>query len=159
MLEQVESIIKEFSSKPTWGQKEIAAKLTSLGYSITNQLKDDGKLIAIRSSKKMKVETIKKYDILYLAIMGFPHYFLVHKIVEDTVYGIVFSSKSHINHSLHEIQHDRFFLGNYATNGYFGISVEEAKTAFVRVFESRKEADEIFTKVKTHFKDVFGFRK
>lgn len=158
MLPQIQSLIDEIGTKPNWGSRELIPKVTSIGQSISQDLKNNGTATILSSSKKTKVEVIKKYDILYLTLIGVPHYFLVHQVDGDMVYGIIFSSKNKPSHSIHEITNDRFFVGSYGTNSYFPVPLEEAKEAFVRVFESRTEADVIFKKVKDHFKNVLKLK-
>ena len=158
MLPQVKSLLEEINTKPSWGNKELINKITSMGQSISQQMKNDGTATVFETSKKTKVETIKKYDVLYLSLVGSPHYYLVHQVDGDMVYGVLFSSKNKPSHSIHEITNDRFFSGSYGTNSYLPVSLEEAKDAFVRVFESRSEADLIFKKVKDHFKSVLKLK-
>jgi hypothetical protein len=158
MLPQIQSLIDEIATKPNWGTRELVPKVTSMGQSISQQMKNNGTATIVESSKKTRVELIKKYDILYLSLVGIPHYFLVHQIDGDVVYGVIFSSKNKLSHSIHEITNDRFFVGTYGTNSYLPVSLEEAKESFVRVFESRSEADVIFKKVKDHFKNVLKLK-
>lgn len=103
----------------------------------------------LRSGKIIEVEQIFVYDILYFSMFGYPHYFLVHHIENDLVYGIVLSSKDKA-HSLYQIENDRYFKGNYATNVYTSIPLEDALKCYTRTFESKKEATKIFNIVRKH---------
>lgn len=158
MIPQISSFIKEIPSKPTWGNKELITKLTAIDQSLSDSLKGDGKVIVTTAGKKAKVDVIKKYDILYVVLLGIPHYLLVYKVTEDTVYGLNFTSKERAHHTIHEIKNDRYFAGSFATNSYLGVSLDEAKDSFVRVFESKSEANLIFNKLKEHFRTSFNFK-
>lgn len=159
MLQQIESLIAEVNSKPSWGAKELLPKLQSTSQKIEEQLQAEGKLIQVASSKKKtKVKVIKKYDVLYLPLTGLPHYFLVHKVEKDVVYGIIFTSTNKPEHCIHEIVEDRVLEGSFATCTYFSVSLPEALDSFIRVYESKKEADEIFTKLRAHYKSVFNLK-
>lgn len=158
MIEQVDTLIKEISTKPTWSAKEILPKLHATSQLIENQLSKTDKLISVFSSKKHNVLNIKKYDMLYLALVGMPHYFLVHKVVRGIVYGIIFTSTEKKPFCIHEITKDRTFLGNYATNTYMSVTLEEALKSFVRVFECKAEADEIFNKVTDQYRHLFKIK-
>jgi len=159
MIQQVDALIKDINTKPNWSAKELAPKLQSLSHQLENQLQADGKVVNFTgASKKSKVKVIRKYDLLYLAIVGVPHYFLIHKIDRDTVFGIIFTSTNKPEHCIHEVLEDRILEGSFATCTYFTVSLAEAMDSFIRVYESKKEADDIFVKVKAHYKTVFNFK-
>jgi hypothetical protein len=159
MIQQVDALIKDINTKPNWSAKELAPKLQSLSHQLENQLQTEGKVVNFTgASKKSKVKVIRKYDLLYLAIVGVPHYFLIHKIDRDTVFGIIFTSTNKPEHCIHEVLEDRILEGSFATCTYFTVSLAEAMDSFIRVYESKKEADDIFVKVKAHYKTVFNFK-
>jgi len=159
MIQQVDALLKDINTKPNWSAKELAPKLQSLSHQLENQLQADGKVVNFTgASKKSKVKVIRKYDLLYLAIVGVPHYFLIHKIDRDTVFGIIFTSTNKPEHCIHEVLEDRILEGSFATCTYFTVSLAEAMDSFIRVYESKKEADDIFVKVKAHYKTVFNFK-
>ncbi|CAB4219016.1 hypothetical protein UFOVP1604_99 [uncultured Caudovirales phage] len=159
MIQQIDVLIKDINTKPNWSAKELAPKLQSLSHQLENQLQADGKVVNFTgASKKSKVKVIRKYDLLYLAIVGVPHYFLIHKIDRDTVFGIIFTSTNKPEHCIHEVLEDRILEGSFATCTYFTVSLAEAMDSFIRVYESKKEADDIFVKVKAHYKTVFNFK-
>jgi hypothetical protein len=159
MIQQIDALIKDINTKPNWSAKELAPKLQSLSHQLENQLQADGKVVNFTgASKKSKVKVIRKYDLLYLAIVGVPHYFLIHKIDRDTVFGIIFTSTNKPEHCIHEVLEDRILEGSFATCTYFTVSLAEAMDSFIRVYESKKEADDIFVKVKAHYKTVFNFK-
>ena len=159
MIQQIDVLIKDINTKPNWSAKELAPKLQSLSNQLENQLQTEGKVVNFTgASKKSKVKVIRKYDLLYLAIVGVPHYFLIHKIDRDTVFGIIFTSTNKPEHCIHEVMEDRILEGSFATCTYFTVSLAEAMDSFIRVYESKKEADDIFVKVKAHYKTVFNFK-
>jgi len=159
MIQQIDVLIKDINTKPNWSAKELAPKLQSLSHQLENQLQTEGKVVNFTgASKKSKVKVIRKYDLLYLAIVGVPHYFLIHKIDRDTVFGIIFTSTNKPEHCIHEVLEDRILEGSFATCTYFTVSLAEAMDSFIRVYESKKEADDIFVKVKAHYKTVFNFK-
>ena len=159
MIQQIDVLIKDINTKPNWSAKELAPKLQSLSHQLENQLQTEGKVVNFTgASKKSKVKVIRKYDLLYLAIVGVPHYFLIHKIDRDTVFGIIFTSTNKPEHCIHEVMEDRILEGSFATCTYFTVSLSEAMDSFIRVYESKKEADDIFVKVKAHYKTVFNFK-
>ena len=159
MIQQIDVLIKDINTKPNWSAKELAPKLQSLSHHLENQLQTEGKVVNFTgASKKSKVKVIRKYDLLYLAIVGVPHYFLIHKIDRDTVFGIIFTSTNKPEHCIHEVMEDRILEGSFATCTYFTVSLAEAMDSFIRVYESKKEADDIFVKVKAHYKTVFNFK-
>lgn len=155
MIKQFDDLIKDLGSKPTWSAKELLPKLQSATQQIQAQLQDQGKIVNMTSAKKSKVNVIKKYDLLYAPTMGIPHYFLVHKIVDQAVYGIVFTSNERPAFCIHEVKDDRVLEGSFATNTYFAISLDQALECFVRTYESKSEADAIFRKVAAHYLTIF----
>ena len=158
MLELIEKFKSLIGTKTSWGSKELLDKIDKLKQSITDKARTDGNLqVVVTGGKKVTVEEIKKYDVVYLPLIGMPHYMLVHKVISETVYGVVFSSKDKESHFIHTIKEDRYFIGSYASNAYLAASLAECKDSFVRVFESRKEADVIFNKVKDYFKNTLKF--
>jgi hypothetical protein len=159
MIQQVDTLIKEINTKPSWGSKELVPKVQAMAQSIENQLSTEGKLVNFTgTSKKAKVKIVRKYDVLYLPTVGVPHYFLVHRVEQDTVYGVIFTSTNKPEHFIHEVKFDRILEGSFATCTYFSVSLVESLESFIRTYESKKEADEIFTKVKAHYKALFNFR-
>ena len=123
MIQQVDALLKDINTKPNWSAKELAPKLQSLSHQLENQLQADGKVVNFTgASKKSKVKVIRKYDLLYLAIVGVPHYFLIHKIDRDTVFGIIFTSTNKPEHCIHEVLEDRILEGSFATCTYFTVS-------------------------------------
>lgn len=109
----------------------------------------DEKGYFLRTGKAIEVEEIRVFDILYFPIFGSVHYFLVHHIENGIVYGVVLSSKDK-THSLYQIQEDRYFKNNYATNVYTSIALEDALKCYSRTYESKKEATKIFNIVRKH---------
>lgn len=155
MIKQLEDLLKDIGSKPTWSAKELIPKLQATSSQIQNQLQDDGKIVNVTSSKKTKVQVLKKYDILYAPLVGIPHYFMIHKIVDQVVYGIIFTSTDKPAFSIHEVKADRVLEGSFATNTYLSMELSQALDCFIRVYESKTEADLIFKKVADHYRNIF----
>jgi hypothetical protein len=155
MIKQFDDLLKEIGSKPTWSAKELLPKIQSASHQVTDLLKDGGQVVNLVSSKKTKVSVIKKYDVLYVGAIGIPHYFLVHKIVDQVVYGIIFTSANKPAFCIHEVKLDRTFDGSFATNAYLSIDLDLAMESFIRIYESKTEADEIFRKVSAHYLTIF----
>jgi hypothetical protein len=158
MIPEIEKLLKEIDGKPSWGSKELHSKITSASQKILDQLKKDGQIISVSSTKKIGVDYIRKYDIIYVPLMGIPHYFLVHKVEGEIVYGINFTSSGDICHAMHKVEEDRNLLNSYATNCYLCVELEEAKKSFIRIYESKREADLIFKKVTEHYKKILNLK-
>jgi len=157
MIHEIEKFIKgELASKPTWSSKELTTKLQSISNKITETLEDEGKIVSVSSSKKYTVSVLKKYDIVYVSAIGVPHYFMVHRIVGEIVYGVIFTTKTHDHFFLHTVKGDRIFEGNVVSNTYLSISKDLALKSYIRVYEDKKEAEEIFRKLKAHYRTLFS---
>lgn len=158
MIPQIEKLLTQLSTKTSWGVAELTTIIKAAEQSLATQMsKDEQVIVAPAAAKKIKTDTIKKYDILYMPIVGMPHYFLVHRVTEDKVYGVLLSSKNKAHHTLQKLECDRFFIQNegYASNSYLAVDLAEAKDCFIRVYESRQEADNIFKGIKQHYKELF----
>jgi len=155
MIKQLEDLLKEIGSKPTWSAKELIPKVQAASTQLQTQLQDEGKIINVTSSKKTKVKVLKKYDVLYAPLIGVPHYFLVHKIIDQIVYGIIFTSTEKPAFCIHEVTADRVLEGSFATNTYLSMELSQAMDCFTRVYESKTEADQIFKKVADHYRAIF----
>ena len=157
MIHEIENIIKELGTKPTWSGKELIPKLQSASSKLSEKLEAEGKIVTVTSSKKTKVTVIKKYDILYLPLLGMPHYLIVHKVKGEIVYGVSLTSTERFPFTIHKIEKDRVFeaSSSFATTSYFSVSMEEAKNCFIRTYENRKEADQIFKAVTAYYKSIF----
>ena len=160
MIKELVTFAGEIGCKPTWSSKELQPKLQGLNSKIELRLKEEGQVVNISTPKKYRVEEIKKYDVLYINSIGTAHYFLVHRIIEDKVYGRYFSTKEKPTFTIQKIEKDRIFASteSFATNTYLCIDIEEAKCSFVRVYESKKEADQIFKKMIEHYKNLFRIK-
>ena len=135
----------------------MVAKLTSLSQSIEDSI-DTSNLTIIKSSKLTKVNIIKRYDVVYTSVLGgVPHYFMVDKVVGDDVYCVCFSSTFKDNLILHTVLEDRIFENNFVVNTHFTLSLDECKKSFVRVYEDKREALAIFSKIRKYYKSVFNF--
>lgn len=155
MIQQLEDLSKHIATKPTWSAKDLVSKIQGLNAKIVNALADSGQLINIVGGKTNKVASVKKYDVLYVQAMGVPHYFLVHKVIDQVVYGIVFTSTNKPAFCIHEVKKDRILEGSFATNSYLSISLDQALNSYIRTYETKSEANEIFSKVIAHFKTLF----
>lgn len=155
MIQPLETLIKEINSKPSWGSKELITKIQSTSNQITDRLDKEGKIMSIVGAKKNKVSIIKKYDLLYAPTMGIPHYFLVHKVIDEAVHGIIFTSTNKPAFCIHEVKSDRILEGSFATHTYMAVDLTVALECFVRTYESKTEADLIFKKVSEHYLSIF----
>jgi hypothetical protein len=155
MIQQLEDLSKHIATKPTWSAKDLVSKIQGLDAKLTNELADSGQLIKIVGGKTNKVSSVKKYDVLYVQAMGVPHYFLVHRVIDQVVYGIVFTSTNKPAFCIHEVKKDRILEGSFATNSYLSISLDQALNSYIRTYETKSEANEIFSKVIAHFKVLF----
>lgn len=158
MITGFTSFIKELETKPSWGAKELTAKIHKLSETISNDLEEQGKLITVSSKKKTTVKTLKKYDILYLPLVGIPHYFMVHRIVEGNAYGVIFTSSDSDAHVIHKVEKDRVLEGSFVSNAYLCVEVRDAQKAFIRTYEDKKEGGTIFKKVITHYQTLFKIK-
>lgn len=82
-----------------------------------------------------------------------PHYFIVYKIVNNVVYGVFLTSKDR-DFVIYEIVRDRTFVGNYASNIFSAITLDSALKSFVRIYDSKTEANKIFDLVKENMLKV-----
>lgn len=155
MIQQLEDLSKHIATKPTWSAKDLVSKIQGLNAKMANALADSGQLINIVGGKTNKVVSVKKYDVLYVPAMGVPHYFLVHRVIDQVVYGIVFTSTNKPAFCIHEVKKDRILEGSFATNSYLSISLDQALNSYIRTYETKSEANEIFSKVIAHFKTLF----
>lgn len=158
MIQQIDDLLKELNSKPTWSAKELLPKLHSVSAHLEKQLTAGGQIVNVTSGKKNKVQVIKKYDVLYLPLVGIPHYFLVHQVVGQVVYGIIFTSTDKPAFCVHEVKKDRIFEGSFATNTYLAVDLPQALGCFIRTYESKAEADLIFTKVIDQYRSLFKIK-
>lgn len=155
MIQQLEDLSKHIATKPTWSAKDLVSKIQGLNAKMANALADSGQLINIVGGKTHKVASVKKYDVLYVPAMGVPHYFLVHRVIDQVVYGIVFTSTNKPSFCIHEVKKDRILEGSFATNSYLSISLDQALNSYIRTYETKSEANEIFSKAMAHFKTLF----
>ncbi|NJO63635.1 MAG: hypothetical protein HC836_37235 [Richelia sp. RM2_1_2] len=156
-MERIEKLINYFKSKTTWNSKDVVNKLGGLKDGIVNDLQEQQRIDVYRSSKTIAVDVIKRYDILYMPVVGTPHYFLVYKVSVDSVVGVIISSKDKV-HSIHKIEKDRFLAESFATNTFVTIPLEEGYASFVRVYEDKAEADVIFKKIITFYTQLVSPR-
>ena len=156
MIPQIQSYIDSISNKQQIQAKDIISNLKSISQSIEDS-KDSGSLISVKGGKLLKVDEIKRYDVVYVSMLaGVPHYFLVDKVVDDKVYCLCLTSTFKDYLVLHEVAGDRTFIGSYISNTYYCLSLEECKKSFVRTYEDKREALLVFNRVKRYYKDVFN---
>lgn len=156
MIKEIKTLLEELPKKPTFSNKEIISKLQSLNNAIEESMGSDGSLVSIKGGKVNKVDEIKRYDIVYISVLGgIPHYLMVDKVIDEKVYCVCFSSTKKDYLILHEVENDRILSGSYVTNIYFCLSLDECKKSFIRVYEDKREALKIFNKIKSYYKTVF----
>jgi hypothetical protein len=158
MITEIDNLIKSVNSKPTWSTKELLPKLQAASSQLENTLSSGGQIVNVSAGKKNKVQTIQKYDILYLPLIGIPHYFMVHKVIDQVVYGIIFTSTDKSAFCIHEVKKDRILEGSFAANTYLSADLAEAKNSFIRTFENKAEADQIFGKIAQHYQSIFKLK-
>ena len=155
MIAEIVELQNTFKSKPTWSSKELMNKCQSLSDKLSKVLGEDGKLVNIKGSgipKLSFVNYIKKYDIVYVSVLGgMPHYYLVWKSDDKKVIGLCITSTYKESNHLHTIKNDRIFCGNYISNTLLAIELDDAKVTFVRTFEDKREAGRIFKKVTNFY--------
>lgn len=130
-----------FAAKPSWSKKEIIEKVAPYVASLTMN----------PMTKIRIVREVRKYDVLYMNTIGMMHYVLVHRVEGDLVHGVVISSKDRA-HSIMSLNEDRFFEGSYITSTYLTYDLSECLGAFSRIYESKKEANRVFTALKRFYK-------
>lgn len=160
MIPEIQKLINSIGTRTNISGKEMVNNLMSASQLIENSI-DSGSLTVIKGGKLNKVDEIKPYDVLYISVLGgTPHYLLVHKIDidNDKVYCLMITSKMKDYLILHEIEKDRIFKGNYFSNTYFCISLEEAKMSFVRVYEDKREAVKVFNKINRYYRTLFQIK-
>lgn len=146
-----------FKTKQTFTQVEILSRLGNVRVDMDKEGIDLPNILPNippePEPKKYKcTNVIKKYDVLYITTLGLAHYVLVYRVKNDHVTVVIMSSKE-APHNLMEVIEDRFFKGNYATKTILTYPLSECIGRFSRVYENKKEADEIFRRLKQHYKE------
>lgn len=155
MLQQIQKLIESSPKGQQISHKDFVSKLQSLSQSIENSI-DQSALVSVRGGKLNVVNEIKRYDLVYVSMLGgIPHYFMVHKVVDDKVYCVCFTSTVKNFLLMHKVTGDRLFKDTYVTNTYYCLSLEECKKSFVRVYEDKREAVLIFNKINRYYKSLF----
>ena len=156
MIQQIQKLIDSLSKGQQISYNTFVSKLQSVNQSIEDSMAD-GSLVTVRGSKLNAVDEIKKYDIVYVSILGgIPHYFMVHKVVDDKVYCVCFTTTVKDYLLLHKVVNDRLFNDSYVVNTYYCLSLAECKKSFVRVYEDKREATLIFNKITRYYKTLFN---
>lgn len=156
MIQEIKILLEELPKKPTFSNKEVVSKLQALNSAMEQSMEKDGTLVVLKGGKINKVDQIKRYDIVYISVLGgIPHYLMVDKVIDDKVYCVCFSSTKKDYFILHEVENDRILSGSYVTNIYFCLSLDECKKNFIRVYEDKREALRIFNKIKSYYKTIF----
>lgn len=158
MIKEIQDLANNFKCKPQWGTKELVQKCQSLSDKLSNSLENEGKLVNVQGigiPKMTTVNTLKKYDIVYVSLLGgMPHYYLIYKVDDKRACGLCVTSTFKESNWLHTIKNDRIFMGNFISNTLLSIELAEAKSSFVRTFEDKREAGRIFKKM-TKFYETF----
>lgn len=140
-MDKTDELLNFLRTKNQFTANEVALKLCSA-------LAD---MKACTQPRVKTVQTIKRYDVLFLNTIGMNHYVLVHKVVDQSVYGIVLSSQQQ-SHTLMPLVDDRYFNGNFATKTYLSYDLEHCKKRYARVYEAKKEANKVFSSIKDFYK-------
>jgi hypothetical protein len=144
-MKELGDLISFLGTKSSHNSKEILDRVKII------KAKLDTLLVPESEKRKSLVGIIKKYDVLYINTIGITHYVLVHKVKDDKVYGVILSS-TEAHHNVLKIKNDRFFVGAFATHTYISYPLDECIKRFSRVYENKREADEIFREVKKYYK-------
>lgn len=156
MIKEIKQLLEELPKKPTYSSKEMLSKIQALSSAIESSMENDGSLVVLKGGKTHKVDELKRYDIVYISVLGgIPHYLMVDKVIDEKVYCVCFSSTKKDYLILHEVEKDRILYGSYVTNTYFCLSLDECKKNFIRVYEDKREALKIFNKIKSYYKTIF----
>lgn len=160
MIKEIQELVNTFSGKPTWSSKELKSKMQSVSDKLANALENEGKLINIQGSglpKMTTVNTLKKYDIVYVSLLGgMPHYYIIYKVDDKRACGLCVTSTFKESNWLHTIKNDRIFMGNFVSNTLLSIELAEAKSSFVRTFEDKREAGRIFKKMTKFYETLLN---
>lgn len=144
-MKHLHNFIREVGKKSSWGTKELRAEL--------------GKVVQLESEERVKklhrIEKLQKYDLVYLPLYGsVPHYILIEKVIGNKVFGIGLISTEAI-HTLKPIEKDRILKGGYFSNTYCVLNLDTALATFVRVYENKSEANQVFRMVKQSYNELF----
>lgn len=148
-MKHLHEFIQKLGTKQQWGLKELRSEL---GQVITKEAEE-------KQKKILKISSLQKYDLVYLSLYGgVPHYILVEKVKDDKVFGIVLSSKEGI-HNLKPIEKDRVLKGGWFSNTYCLLDLQTALEKFVRVYENKSEANQVFRMIKQTYHPLFSNKK
>ena len=157
MKQYLAKVLNIVKGLPAWqGSKHSAINKINLEFNNLKNSLSSSKAIQVEGSKSVTAGTLKKYDVVYVELITGAHFVLVYKIIEDKVFGLNITSNNRA-FCIHEIKHDRFFEGSFLTSTLMEIPLEDAKKKFVRVFESKREADLIFSTYRKKMKDLLKF--
>ena len=142
--EKIATIKGNANKKPSFSVQQCVDELIALGHKVETDLDNDGLVFSIPANaakgKLNRVEEIKRYDVLYVSILGgIPHYLIVDRVFDDVVYCLVITSKFKEHLILDTIKGDRIFNGGFVTNSY----------------EDKTEAYRFFQKIKKYYKQLF----
>lgn len=160
MIKEIQDLENTFTGKPTWSSKELKSKMQSVSDKLKSALEKEGKLVNVQGSgipKMTTVNTLKKYDIVYVSLLGgMPHYYLIYKVDDKRACGLCVTSTFKESNWLHTIKNDRIFMGNFVSNTLLSIELAEAKSSFVRTFEDKREAGRIFKKMTKFYETLLN---
>lgn len=144
-MKHLHNFIREVKKKSLWPLKELQQELHKVA-----QLEAQEK-----TKKTNKVQKLQKYDLVYMSVYGgMPHYILVERIVQNKVFGIALSSTEGL-HNLKPIEKDRMLSGGWFSNSYCLLDLQTALEKFVRVYENKSEANQVFRMVKQSYNELF----
>lgn len=160
MIKEINEFKNSLGGKSNWGAKELGPKLQSLSDKISKSLKEEGRLVNINGCglpKMTMVNTLKKYDIVYISLLGgMPHYYLIYKVDDKRASGLCVTSTYKESNWLHTIKNDRIFEGSFIANTLLSIDITEAKSSFVRTYEDKREAGRIFKKMIKFYETILN---
>lgn len=138
------------NSKPTHSATSIKDALKNVEIPKTAELIKEVDFV---DRGHFRVDKLKKYDIVKVQTFGSMHFLLIHKVVNNLVYGLILTSKD-LHHSILRVSNDRRFSGGYITNTYISVPLEDCLKKFVSVYENKKEANEAFQKTRQVLKNI-----
>lgn len=151
-----DQFLKLLNEKPQHPTAWIKSCLSELNLSKDVQDLNDKALIQENEQtfQKLKVTSLKKYDVIRVQTLASSHYLLVHRVKDETVYGLVITSKEAC-WTVCQIENDRRFKGSFVSNTYMCFPLSECLNKFITVYEDKREANKIFKIVKEYFKSIF----
>lgn len=157
----VDQFIKQLNLKPTHSTKWIKECLATLELGEHSKTIQNNPELCKNNFPEtnpkyptIKIDSIRKHDIIYMPTFGSKHYILVHRVHNNTVYGLILTSREEC-FTIMPMENDRKFKGSFVTNSYHCYPLSDCLDKFVGVYEDKREANKAFKIVKDYFKSIF----